>query len=103
MNFENFFTSYYILFDSLFENHEQNEILVQSIKKREKELQELAIIGFSNPVIASALHQVSSEYINMVLSMLKLISKDSQPASSIIIIKNDSFLFMSTVFKLIQT
>jgi hypothetical protein len=50
---------------------------LQCIKKREKELQALAVIGFSNPVIASALHQVSSEYINMVLAMLKLISKDN--------------------------
>jgi hypothetical protein len=56
MNFENFFTSYYILFDSLFENHEQNDILLQSIKKRKAELQEMALVGFSNPVIASALH-----------------------------------------------
>lgn len=79
MNFENFFTSYYILFDSLFENHEQNDILLQSIKKRKAELQEMALVGFSNPVIASALHQVSNEYINMVLSMLKLICKENSP------------------------
>lgn len=59
MNFENFFSSYYVIMSYFLEqerNEHSNSNVMKSIEKNKEKVMQLIYEGIQNPVVASALH-----------------------------------------------
>jgi len=66
--------------------------------KRKDELLRIAYLGIQNPVVASALHQLSDEYISMVLVMVNGLQPDDDPRRLLFPEKsNELFIVMKNI------
>jgi len=79
-NFENFFSSYYVIMSYLLEQDRMefaSNNIVKSIEKYKGDIMTVIYEGIQNPVVASALHQHSEEYVTVIMYVL---SSAAQPA-----------------------
>lgn len=73
-NFENFFSSYYIMVSFLLDQDRldsQTSNILKSIQKYKNEILMVINEGIQNPVVASALHQHSEEYLTVIVYILQ--------------------------------
>ena len=72
-NFENFFSSYYVIMSYLLEQDRMeftSNNIVKSIEKYKADIMTVIYEGIQNPVVASALHQHSEEYVTVIMYVL---------------------------------
>lgn len=80
-NFENFFSSYYVIMSYLLEQDGMafaSNNIVKSIEKYKDDIMTVIYEGIQNPVVASALHQHSEEYVTVIMYVL---SSAAEPAA----------------------
>ena len=80
-NFENFFSSYYVIMSYLLEQDRMefaSNNIVKSIEKYKGDIMTVIYEGIQNPVVASALHQHSEEYVTVIMYVL---SSAAEPAA----------------------
>ena len=81
-NFENFFSSYYVIMSYLLEQDGMafaSNNIVKSIEKYKGDIMTVIYEGIQNPVVASALHQHSEEYVTVIMYVL---SSAAEPAAA---------------------
>jgi hypothetical protein len=72
-NFENFFSSYYVIMSYLLEQDRMeltSNNIIKSIEKYKADIMTVIYEGIQNPVVASALHQHSEEYVTVIMYVL---------------------------------
>ena len=72
-NFENFFSSYYVIMSYLLEQDRMeltSNNIIKSIEKYKADIMMVIYEGIQNPVVASALHQHSEEYVTVIMYVL---------------------------------